>query len=155
VRIWRIRAALLAIYVISFFLPAFQICDGAISFPCGNTVPGWGGAFYSTFMIPAIPSAAIVGPRQILPVAVGGFVNPLVIAYLVLCVWPKWFTIRLKLMAAASLCLAMNGFAFIFDSVRPHAGYFLWAASVLGLFSLEVGELTARSRARKTALPLT
>jgi hypothetical protein len=158
VRIWLIRAAALVIYAISFILPAFQICDNK-PWPCGDPAPGWVGAWFASTMTVAIPLEVLQGHRHpsdewrtgILE-AFSGCINPSVLAYLVLCIWPKLVRPRRILTAIAVIGLILTWILFVLASIRPLVGYFLWAMSILLFLVPEVIELAKRNRTEK-AIP--
>jgi hypothetical protein len=153
-----IRSVAFVIYAVSFILPAFQICDNK-PWPCGDPARGWVGAWFASTMTVAIPLEAIEGRRHpsdeqwigILE-AFSGCINPSVLAYLVLCIWPKFVRPRRILIAIAVVGLILTWILFAMASIRPLVGHFLWVMSILLFFVPEVIELAERNRTEK-AIP--
>ena len=153
-----IRAVALVIYAVSFILPAFQICDNK-PWPCGDPAPGWVGAWFASTMTVAIPLEVLQGHRHLsddwgtgVLEAFSGCINPSVLAYLVLCIWPKLVRSRRILTAIAVIGLILTWILFAMASIRPLVGHFLWVASILLFFVPEVIELVMRNRTEEAVM---
>lgn len=93
-------------------------------------------------------SAARIQSKDMLGIVcliLSGWVNPLVLFYLVASIWRRLATIRCVLGAAVLVCLIAT-WVFLFKApMIPLVGHYLWAAGVLLILS---GEFLGRTRAQ-------
>jgi len=76
-----------------------------------------------------------------------GIVNPLLLVYLVFCLWPKFVRIRAGLAVAILIGLVSTWSFFYLSHFLPAIGHFLWAAGILVILG---GELAGRFEKRVT-----
>jgi hypothetical protein len=62
-----------------------------------------------------------------------GWVNLIVLAYLVFCLFPKRVNVRRVLSLAVPICLIATWIYFFLTPIFPLLGHYLWAAGALGI----------------------
>lgn len=144
---WIVTLAGIALFVTAFFLPAVRSPGtGAGSGP----LLGWMCALVAASATGGIfraPGAGIQGKDVlgIVCLTLSGWVNPLVLFYLVASIWRRLATIRCVLGAAVLVCLIAT-WVFLFKApMIPLVGHYVWAAGVLLILS---GEYFGRIRAQ-------
>jgi hypothetical protein len=140
---WIVRLAGLAIFVAAFFLPAVRSPGtGSGSGP----MLGWMCALVAASATGGIfhASAATIQGKDVLGIVcliLSGWVNPLVVLYLVFSIWSSLVRIHRALAAAILICLVAT-WVFLFKApMIPLVGHFLWVA---GAFLILSGELVRR-----------
>jgi hypothetical protein len=123
-----IRLAALALFTVSYFLPAIQM---GTSGPGSGPLAGWGCAFVASVMAPIALIKSLgqhVDGKELL-VPVSGLVNYLFLAVCVLGFWPRFRRIRLVLGALMLPCFAATWILFASAQMKPLLGHFVWIAA--------------------------
>jgi hypothetical protein len=137
---WIVRLVGLAIFVAAFFLPAVRSPGTG---PGSGPIVGWMCALVAasaTGGIFRISAAAAQGQNAfgIVCLILSGWVNPLVVFYLVFSIWPSLVRIRRVLAVAILVCFAAT-WVFLFKApMIPLFGHFLWVAGALIILAGEV-----------------
>jgi hypothetical protein len=130
----------LCIFVAAFYLPAVQ---GTGIGPGNGPMAGWmcamvalaatGGIFHTA-------AAATEGKDLpgIICLTLSGWVNPLVLLYLLFSIWRKFVRIRRVLAVAILICFAATWFFFFKAPMTPMIGHFVWVAGALMILAAEV-----------------
>jgi uncharacterized membrane protein len=136
----------LCIFVAAFYMPAVR---GAETGP--GTMAGWmcaavalaatGGIFHAA-------AAATEGKDLpgIICLILSGWVNPLVLLYLLFSIWRKFVRIRCVLAVAILICFADTWFFFFKAPMIPLIGHFLWVAGALMILSGEAWDWFRRKK---------
>ncbi len=137
-----VRLAGIVVFVVAFFLPAVRD---------PHTTSGPGSAPVSGWMCALVAGAASAGIFHINQPGLGGkdelgviclilsgWVNPLVLLYLLFCIWRKFVRIRRVLAVAILICFAAT-WVFLFKApMIPLIGHFLWVAGALMILAGEI-----------------
>jgi hypothetical protein len=140
VRILRLAGTVL--FVVAFFLPAVRDAHSTGG-PGSPPMSGWmcaTVAMSASAGIPHLASGTTQGKELlgILCLILSGWVNPLVLLYLFLCIWRKLVWIRRVLAAAILICFVAS-WVFLFKApMIPLIGHFLWVAGALMILFGEV-----------------
>jgi hypothetical protein len=130
----------LCIFVAAFYLPAVR---GVETGPGNGPLTGWmcaevalgatGGIFHTA-------SAATEGKDLpgIVCLILSGWVNPLMLLYLVFSFWRKFMRIRRVLAVAILVCFAATWVFFFKAQMIPLIGHFMWVAGALMILTAEV-----------------
>lgn len=143
------------VYVLAFFLPAVRdkVSDGA-PFSSATVYKGWFCAFVTLMNTFSRDVWSTSGLLAIL----SGWINPLVLIYLVLLVrgnyvWPR----RIVALVIVAFMIA-TWIYFAVDSLVPLIGHVLWIAGALMILAGEVVSLAApqakNDKVQTTAVPL-
>jgi hypothetical protein len=136
----------LCVFVASFYLPAVR---GAGTGPGNGPLAGWmcamvalaatGGIFHSA-------AAATEGKDLpgIICLILSGWVNPLMLMYLMFSIWRKLVRIRRVLAVAILICFAATWFFFFKAPMTPLIGHFAWVAGALMILA---GDLVRKDSA--------
>jgi hypothetical protein len=142
---WIVTLVGIALFATAFFLPAVRSPGtGAGSGP----MLGWMCALVASSATGGIfrASASTIQGKDVLGIVcliLSGWVNPLVVFYLVASIWRQLVTIRRVLGAAVLLCLIAS-WVFLYKApMIPLIGHYLWAAGALLILS---GEFFRRDR---------
>jgi hypothetical protein len=149
---WIVTLVGMALFAAAFFLPAARSPGtGAGSGP----MVGWmcalvaasstGGIFRAsagTFQGKDVPG--------IICLILSGWVNPLVVFYLVASIWARMVAIRRVLAAAILACIAATWIFFFKAPMIPLIGHYLWVAGALLILS---GEFFVRTRVQDNKEP--
>jgi hypothetical protein len=135
-----IRIIGLVIFVIAFFLPAIQPSDSQGGPGSGSQV-GWVCAGFAL-----APSAILLHPAQLLHGAANkdvtllfsGWVNPLLLIYLLFSIWRRFVWTRRVLAVAILACLASTWIFFVEVKFIPLIGHYLWVLGILAILAPEV-----------------
>ena len=110
----------LALYVISFFLPAVADNTGGL--------PGWFCAWFAF--------AALHGVNQVSPVAIfGGLINPVAVVYVVLRILGRARRLRIASAIAILIFIPLTWLSLIFMQLGVRIGHVLWIAGLLLMIS--------------------
>lgn len=148
-----VRLAGIALFVAAFFLPAVRDAHTA-----SGTVPlpmsGWVCATVAISASAGIPHLASgTGQAKDLPGALclilSGWVNPLMLMYLVFCIWRKFVRIRRVLAVAILLCFIATWVFLIEAPMVPLIGHFLWVAGALMILFGEVSSARIRQEGQQ------
>lgn len=128
------------IFVVAFFLPAIQPSDPQGGPGAGSQV-GWVCAGFAL-----APSAILLHPAQLLHGAANkditllfsGWVNPLLLIYLLFCIWRSFVWTRRVLAVAILACLASAWIFFVKVKFIPLIGHYLWVAGIVAILAPEV-----------------
>jgi hypothetical protein len=130
----------LCIFIAAFYLPAVR---GAGTGPGNGPMTGWmcamaalaatGGVFHMS-------AAATEGKElpAIICLILSGWINPLMLMYLVFSIWRKFVRIRRVLAIAILICFAATWFFFFKAPMIPLIGHFVWVAGALMILAAEV-----------------
>lgn len=136
----------LCVFVASFYLPAVR---GAETGPGNGPLTGWmcaavalaatGGVFHAT-------AAATEGKDLpgIISLILSGWVNPLILMYLMFSIWRKFVRTRRVLAVAILICFAATWYFFFKAPMVPLIGHFIWVAGALMILAAEVVGLVPR-----------
>ena len=137
-----VRAVGILLFAVAFFLPAVRDA---------HTVTGSGAAPMTGWMCATVAGSASAGilhlfapggqakeTAGILCLILSGWVNPLVLLYLLFCIWRKFVRIRRVLAIAILICFAATAFFLFKAPMIPLIGHFLWVAGALMILSGEV-----------------
>ena len=138
-----VRLVGMAVFVAAFFLPAVRDAHAPSSGPGSAPMSGW---MCATVAISA--SAGILHlvsgttPAKDLPgilcLILSGWVNPLVVLYLLFCIWRKFVRIRRILAVAIIICFVATWIFLIKAPMVPLIGHFTWVAGALLILFGEV-----------------
>jgi hypothetical protein len=149
---WIVTLAGIALFAAAFFLPAVRSPGtGAGSRP----MVGWMCALVAASATGGIfrASAATIQGKDvpgIVCLILSGWVNPLVVFYLIASIWRRLVTIRRVLAAAILTCIAASWIFFFKAPMIPLIGHYLWAAGALVILA---GEFFGRPRAQDNKEP--
>jgi len=143
-------------FLVSFFLPAIQLGESGSTVRESPTV-GWVCAEFATVMAVAAPLTAIrehagLDARAFL-FPMSGLVNPLVIVYLILCIWRRFVRARLVVAAAIMTCFGATWLLFAKTQTVPLIGHFLWVAGAVALFIPDIVRLASNKDETSAAPP--
>jgi len=149
-----IRIAGFAIFALAFFLPAVAP-PATESGPGSGPVRGWVCAGFSL-----IPSGALIRHPvdataskhwDEYALLLSGWVNPLVLIYLLFCIRPGWIWRRRAVGAAILICLG-GAWAFLaHEHLTLLVGHYLWVAGILMLLMPELMPVPHQSAADGTS----
>ena len=110
---------------------------------------GWVCAEFATAMVVTAPITAIrnhtgLDARAFL-FPMSGLVNPLVLAYLILCIWRRLVRTRLLIAAAVMICFGATWLLFALTQTIPLIGHFLWVTGAVALFIPDLVLLASRN----------
>ncbi|MGB8261887.1 MAG: hypothetical protein WCE75_16105 [Terracidiphilus sp.] len=139
-----LRFAGFLLFAAAFALPAIRVPQqdpGQV--PGQDTQPGWVCAAFATAANGGLSHIADAGAKGADPVAavalvLSGWVNPLLLLYLFLCLWPRVVRVRRVLAVFLLVCIAASWVFFVRAGFTPLIGHFLWVAGVLIALSPEV-----------------
>ena len=131
--IWMVRAAGFCLYVVAFFLPACRpVATPGASVP--NSYHGWVCAWatlINTF------SRDIWHSKDFLAI-LSGWINPLILLYLVLLIWPRLVWPRRIVAAAVIAFMIATWIYFAIAPLVPLIGHVLWIVGALMILAGEV-----------------
>ena len=135
-----VRIVGFVIFVVAFFLPAIQPSDSQGGPGSGPQV-GWVCAGFAL-----APSAILLHPSQFLHGAANkdmtllfsGWVNPLLLIYLLFSIWRRFVRTRRVLAVAILACLASTWIFFVEVKFIPLIGHYLWVAGILAILAPEL-----------------
>lgn len=122
----------LCVFAAAFFLPACQ--DAAPGIIKGITFKGWecaSIALSASFEMDSYQSPGFLA-------AMSGWINPLILAFLLFTFWPKFVRLRRSLAVAILVCMAATWVFFSMQHIRPLIGHVLWIAGALIMLLPEV-----------------
>jgi len=133
----------LCLFVPAFFLPAITMVQSG---PGPNSQPGWVCAVVATGSLAGIfkGSLASAAPDTVC-LMLSGLVNPLLLVYLVFCLWPKLVRIRAGLAISILIGLVSTWWFLYLSRFLLAIGHFLWVAGILVILG---GELAGRFEKR-------
>jgi len=133
----------LCLFVPAFFLPAITMVQSG---PGPNSQPGWVCAVVATGSLAGIFKGSIGSATpDILCLMLSGLVNPLLLVYLVFCLWTKFVGVRAGLAVVILIGLVATWWFFGFSHFIPAIGHYLWVAGILVILA---GELAGRFEKR-------
>jgi hypothetical protein len=144
-----IRLVGIAIFVTAFFLPSARSADSG---PGSGPYIGW------TCAVVAISASAGIShlftpsawqekeTLGALCLILSGWINPLVILYLLSSIWKKLVLIRRALAGAILVCIGATWIFFAKAPMLPLIGHFLWVGGILIVLSPEAVAIFQRSR---------
>jgi hypothetical protein len=135
----------LCVFVAAFFLPAARDAH-TVTVPGSGQMTGWMCA-----VVAGSASAGILhlfGPgwqgkdvAGAISLILSGWVNPLVLLYLVFSIWKRFVRIRRSLALAILICIAATWYFLYQAPMVPLIGHFLWVAGALLILTGEVEEV--------------
>lgn len=144
---WIVTLAGIALFAAAFFLPAVRSPGTG---PGSGPMPGWFCALFAASATGGLfrATAANIQAKDVLQVVcvvLSGWVNPLVVFYLVVSLWRRLVTIRRVLAASIMVCLVAT-WIFLFKApMIPLIGHYMWVAGALLILS---GEFFRRNPAK-------
>lgn len=133
----------IVLFVAAFYLPAVRDA---------HTVTGSGSDPIAGWTCAAVAGSASAGILQLfgpgwqgkeiagsICLILSGWVNPLVLLYLVFSIWRKFVRIRRALAVAILICFAATWFFLFKTPMIPLIGHFVWVAGTLMILAGEVG----------------
>jgi hypothetical protein len=124
------------IYVAAFLLPAIQPPGAG---PATNTVTGWVCALFALAPMAALVRGQWEGVQhEVLLLVASGLVNPFLLVYLVMRIWPRLVKTRCVF---AVLVLAGIVSSWIYmgkSSFKPMIGHYLWVAGIFIILASEI-----------------
>jgi hypothetical protein len=125
-----LRIAGFVIFVLAFFLPAVTPGPGA-----GSQL-GWVCAVFSLMSTGAAvqhPATLVSGGEATWKFALvfSGWVNPLLLIYLLLCIWSRLVSYRRTLAIGILFCLCSTWFFLTKQHFTPLIGHCLWVAGIV------------------------
>jgi hypothetical protein len=137
---WIVTLAGMALFAAAFFLPAVR--SPGTSAGSGPMI-GWMCALVAASATGGIfrASAATIQGKEvpgIVCLILSGWVNPLVVFYLVASIWRRLITIRRVLAAAILVCIAATWIFFFKAPMIPLIGHYLWVAGALMILAGEI-----------------
>jgi hypothetical protein len=136
-----IRLAGIAIFAVAFILPAVRSADSG---PGSGPYVGWTCAGFAIAASAGIPHLFTAGALQdkealgALCLILSGWINPLVLLYLLFCIWKKLVLVRRLLAVAILVCIVATWVFFAKASMHPLIGHFLWIGGIVLVLSPEV-----------------
>lgn len=139
-----VRLVGIVLFAAAFFLPAARDAGAG---PGSGPMTGWMCAFVAgsaTAGIFHLSAAGLQGKdvQGVICLILSGWVNPLVLLYLVFSIWRRFVRIRRVLAAAILICIAATWVFFFKSAMIPLVGHFLWVA---GAFMILAGEVLGRA----------
>jgi hypothetical protein len=133
-----VRVVGIVLAVGAFFLPAVR---NPGSGPGSGIFVGWACAVSALMATAGLLhlGAALQGKDAVGAISLmfSGWVNPLVLLYLVFCIRSSWARVRHVLAAAILLCLLAT-WVFLFKApMTPLVGHFLWVAGIVTILGAE------------------
>jgi hypothetical protein len=140
-----VRLAGIVVFVVAFFLPAVREAHTAGG-PGSGPMIGWMCALSASLATAGIFHVAHSGLNGkdvagMICLILSGWVNPLVLFYLVFCIWRKFVRIRRVLAVAILICLVATWIFLVKAPMIPLIGHFMWVAGALMILSGEVAGL--------------
>jgi uncharacterized membrane protein len=148
-----VRAVGILLFAVAFFLPAVRDA---------HTVTGSGSAPMTGWMCATVAGSAsagilhLFGPGAqgketagVICLILSGWVNPLVLLYLLSCISQKFVRIRRVLAVAILICFAATWFFLFKVPMTPLIGHFLWVAGALMILAGEVVRSVPPQRAKE------
>ena len=127
----------------AFFLPAIKMVHTG---PGPDSEAGWVCAVMATASLAGIFKGSIASATpDILCLMLSGLVNPLMLVYLVFCLWRKFFWVRLGLAIVILAGIASSWEFFYLSHFTPTIGHFLWVGGILVILA---GEFAGRPQKR-------
>jgi hypothetical protein len=144
---WLVRIAALAVFAVSFALPAIRMDSSG---PGNQPLKGWMCASFASVLGPkALVQSLSQGVRsEDVLIVLGGLVNYLFLALLVLGFWRRLVRTRLVIGALMLPCFVSTWIFFASSKTTPLIGHFLWIA---GAALLVVPDIVSLFRKRETA----
>lgn len=138
-----VRLAGMVLFAAAFFMPAVR---GTGTGPGNGSMDGWMCATFAGAATGAIfhVSAATLEEKNVpgmIFLILSGWVNPFVMMYLVLCIWPQLVRIRRTIGVAVLVCMAATWVFLAIAQMRPLIGHFVWVG---GMLMILAGEVTRR-----------
>jgi hypothetical protein len=139
-----VRLVGIAAFVVAFVLPA---ANGAESGPGSGPYIGWTCAVVAISASAGIPhlfTASAMHDKDSLGglcLILSGWISPLLLLYLLFCIWKKLVHIRQTLAAAILVCIVATWIFFAKAPMFPLVGHFLWISGILIILSPEVVRL--------------
>jgi hypothetical protein len=120
----------------AFFLTAINIVPAG---PGSGSEPGWVCAVVATGSLAGIfkGSLASAAPDTVC-LMLSGLVNPLLLVYLVFCLWPRFVRVRVGLAVVILIGLVATWWFFNFSHFVPAIGHYLWVAGILVILGGEL-----------------
>jgi hypothetical protein len=141
---WILRGVGICVFVTAFFLPACTVevaekgdvlCTGCSDFVVGVAPKGWNCAEVALLATPAMLKLKQFDPDLKkfldLPLALSGWVNPLILLFLAFGFTRRFATLRRVLAVGVLLCLGATWFFFGVSHISPLVGHYLWVAGAL------------------------
>jgi hypothetical protein len=134
---WVCRILGLCVFVAAFFLPAIR--SGAAG-PDAVIFPGWKCASVALSMTTALFGKTVSGgpSTAVLLVAMSGWINPLIVLFLLFCVAARLRMARAIVAVVILLCMGATWSFFALQKVTPLTGHYLWIAGALVILLPEV-----------------
>jgi len=134
---WMCRIFGLCIFVAAFFLPAVR--SGAAG-PDAVIFPGWKCASVALSMTTALFGKSVSGgpSTAVFLVAMSGWINPLIVLFLLLCVAARLRAARVIVAVVILLCMGATWWFFALQKVTPLMGHFLWIGGALVILLSEL-----------------
>ena len=133
------------VFLAAFFLPAITTGETG---PFSGPQPGFVCAFVAILFSVSHLHGGMegVGP-EVFPFILSGWVNPLVLIYLVFCIWPRFVWVRRCLTVAILLCIGATWLVIEKGRFIPLIGHYLWIAGILAMLAPEVAAFFIESEA--------
>ncbi len=147
-----VRLVGIALFVVAFFLPSARDAGAG---PGSGPMIGWMCALVAGSAIAGIfhlTSSGLQG-KDVLGVIcliLSGWVNPLMLLYLLFRIWRKFVRIRRVLAVAILVCFAATWVFFFKSAMIPLIGHFVW---VVGAMVILVGEVLRQAPSKGNEEP--
>jgi hypothetical protein len=127
---WVCRIVGLCVFVAAFFLPAVR--SGAAG-PDAVIFPGWKCASVALSMTTALFGKSVSGgpSTAVFLVAMSGWINPLIVLFLLFCIAARLRVARAIVAVVILLCMGATWWFFALQKVTPLSGHYLWIAGAL------------------------
>jgi len=135
-----VRLVGIAIFVLAFFLPAVHSADSG---PGSGPYTGWGCAVVALSASAGIAHLFAAGAWQdkeslgALCLVLSGWINPLVILYLLFSIWKRLVVVRRTIAGVILVCIVATWVFFAKAPMYPLVGHFLWIGGILIVLSPE------------------
>lgn len=147
---WLVRIAALAVFAVSFALPAILL---ASSGPDNQPLKGWMCASFASILGPkALVQSLGQGVRsEDVLIVLGGLVNYFFLVILVLAFWRPLVRTRLAFGALMLPCFVATWISFASSKTAPLIGHFLWIAGAVLLVVPDIVSLFRKPQTAATA----
>jgi hypothetical protein len=145
-----VRLAGIVLFVVAFYLPAVRD-PHTVTGPGSGPMTGWMCAVVAGSAIAGIPH--LFGPGWqgkdmpgVICLILSGWVNPLMLIYLMFSIWRKFVRIRRIVAVAILICFAATWFFLFKAPMIPLIGHFVWVAGALMILAGEVAGSVPKQR---------